>query len=167
MKRLKRLFTGTLPLFLLLWTGMMALLVGLNGQKLKSEVQFAVQSACLNAEAYYQQVWSGEATEARKPAILASWLENRLYNYAGIVQFRFYTADGQELARSQLANSRASLPGTGVYNWYLWLDAVLSPEEQVALAERLRADSKPSPTSIQIGKTAFWTATAAFSTTKS
>ena len=30
MKRLKRIFTGTLPLFLLLWAGMMALLAGLN-----------------------------------------------------------------------------------------------------------------------------------------
>lgn len=71
MKRLKRIFTGTLPLFLLLWAGMMGILWGLSGQKLKGEVQLAVQSACQNAESYYQSVWSGEATEARKLAILA------------------------------------------------------------------------------------------------
>lgn len=141
MKRLKRIFTGTLPLFLLLWAGMMALLVGLNGQKLKGEVQFAVQSACQNAESYYQSVWSGEATEARKPAILASWLGNHFDNYDGVIQFRFYDSSGKELARSQLTNSRASLPGTSTLDWYLWLDAVLSPEEQVELAEKLRADS--------------------------
>lgn len=141
MKRLKRIFTGTLPLFLLLWAGMMGILWGLSGQKLKGEVQLAVQSACQNAESYYQSVWSGEATEARKLAILAGWLEHKLYPYDGVIQFRFYTADGQELARSQLANSRASLPGTGVYDWHLWLDPVLSPEEQVELAEKLRADS--------------------------
>lgn len=140
MKRLKRIFTGTLPLFLLLWAGMMGILWGLSGQKLKGEVQLAVQSACQNAESYYQSVWSGEATEARKPAILASWLGNQLYDYDGIVQFRFYTADGQELARSHLTNSRASLPGTSTLNWYLWLDAVLSPEEQVELAEKLREE---------------------------
>lgn len=140
MKRLKRIFTGTLPLFLLLWAGMMALLVGLNGQKLKSEVQFAVQNACQSAEIHYQKVWSGGATEARKPAILASWLENQLDNYDGIVQFRFYTADGQELARSQLTDSRASLPGTSTFDWYLWLDAVLSPEEQVELAQKLQEE---------------------------
>ncbi len=140
MKRLKRIFTGTLPLFLLLWAGMMGILWGLSGQKLKGEVQFAVQSACQNAESYYQSVWSGEATEARKPAILASWLGNQLYDYDGIVQFRFYTADGQELARSQLTNSRASLPGTSTLDWYLWLDAVLSPEEQVELAQKLREE---------------------------
>lgn len=140
MKGLKRIFTGTLPLFLLLWAGMMGILWGLSGQKLKGEVQFAVQSACQNAESYYQSVWSGEATEARKPAILASWLGNQLYDYDGIVQFRFYTADGQELARSQLTNSRASLPGTSTLDWYLWLDAVLSPEEQVELAEKLREE---------------------------
>ena len=140
MKRLKRIFTGTLPLFLLLWAGMMGILWGLSGQKLKGEVQLAVQSACQNAESYYQSVWSGEATEARKPAILASWLGNQFYDYDGIVQFRFYTADGQELARSQLANSRASLPGTSTLDWYLWLDAVLSPEEQVELAQKLREE---------------------------
>lgn len=137
MKRLKRIFTGTLPLFLLLWAGMMALLVGLNGQKLKSEVQFAVQNACQSAQIHYQEVWSGEATEAQKPAILASWLGNQLYDYDGIVQFRFYTADGQELARSHLTNSRACLLGFGAYDWYIWLDSVLSPEEQVELAQKL------------------------------
>lgn len=68
MKRLKRIFTGTLSLFLLLWAGMMGILWGLSGQKLKGEVQLAVQSACQNAESYYQSVWSGEATEA------GSWL---------------------------------------------------------------------------------------------
>lgn len=141
MKGLKRIFTGTLPLFLLLWAGMMCLLWGLSGQKLKGEVQLAVRSASQNAEAYYQSVWSGEATQARKPAILAGWLDNQLYQYDGVIQFRLYSADGQELARSQLANSRASLPGTGVYDWHLWLDSVLSPEEQLELAERLRADS--------------------------
>lgn len=144
MKRLKRIFTGTLPLFLLLWAVMMALLVGLNGQKLKGEVQLAVQSACQNAESYYQSVWSGEATEARKLAILAGWLEHKLYPYDGVIQFRFYTADGQELARSQLANSRASLPGTGVYDWHLWLDPVLSSEEQLELAQQLQKDPELS-----------------------
>ena len=140
MKRLKRLFTGTLPLFLLLWAGMMALLVGLNGQKLKSEVQFAVQNACQNAEAYYQSVWSGGATEAQKPAILTTWLENQLDDYDGVIQFRFYDSSGKELARSQLANSRASLHVFGSYDWSLGLDAVLSPEEQVELAEKLREE---------------------------
>ena len=140
MKRLKRLFTGTLPLFLLLWAGMMALLVGLNVQKLKSEVQFAVQSARQNAEAYYQSVWSGGATEAQKPAILTTWLGNQLDNYDGVIQFRFYDSNGQELARSQLTNSRASLHVFGSYDWYFWLDAVLSPEEQVELAEKLQEE---------------------------
>lgn len=137
MKRLKRVFTGTLPLFLLLWAGMMAILWGLSGQKLKGEVQLAVQSACLSAQIHYQDVWSGEATEAQKPAILASWLGNQLYDYDGIVQFRFYTADGQELARSHLTNSRACLLDFGAYDWYIWLDSVLSPEEQVELAQKL------------------------------
>ena len=144
MKRLKRIFTGTLPLFLLLWAGMMGILWGLSGQKLKGEVQLAVQSACQNAESYYQSVRSGEATEARKLAILAGWLEHKLYPYDGVIQFRFYTADGQELARSQLANSRASLPGTGVYDWHLWLDPVLSSEEQLELAQQLQKDPELS-----------------------
>lgn len=144
MKRLKRIFTGTLSLFLLLWAGMMGILWGLSGQKLKGEVQLAVQSACQNAESYYQSVWSGEATEARKLAILAGWLEHKLYPYDGVIQFRFYTADGQELARSQLANSRASLPGTGVYDWHLWLDPVLSSEEQLELAQQLQKDPELS-----------------------
>ena len=139
MKRLKRLFTGTLPLFLLLWAGMMALLVGLNGQKLKSEVQFAVQSACQNAEAYYQSVWSGGATEAQKPAILTTWLGNQLDNYDGVIQFRFYDSSGKELARTQLAYGTATpLELDGTWDtWHIWLDPVLSPEEQLDFAHLL------------------------------
>ena len=140
MKRLKRIFTGTLPLFLLLWAGMMALLVGLSGQKLKGEVQLAVQSACQDAEGYYQGVWSGEGTEEQKLALLSSWLENRLASCDGIIQFRFYSPDGKELSRSQMANSSAFPSGDSVPIWYLRLDPVLSPEEQVELAEKLRED---------------------------
>ena len=140
MKRLKRIFTGALPLFLLLWGVMTWGFWVLSEQKLEGEVQLAVQSAQQSAEGYYQNVWTGGATEARKPAILTSWLENRLDSYDGIIQFRFYSADGQELARSQMANSNAFLPGTSTLDWHLWLDPVLSPEEQVELAQQLRED---------------------------
>lgn len=141
MKRLKRIFTGTLPLFLLLWAVMMALLVGLNGQKLKGEVQAAINSAHQNASAYYQNIWTQDTPAAYKPTTLTNSLENQFYHYNGVIQFCFYDSNGQELARSPLARCDASLPGSWSQDWYLWLDPVLSPEEQVELAEKLRADS--------------------------
>ena len=141
MKRLKRIFTGTLPLFLLLWAGMMALLVGLSGQKLKGEVQAAINSAHQNALAYYQNIWTQDTPASYKPTTLTHSLENQLYHYNGVIQFCFYDSNGQELARSPLARCDASLPGSWSQDWYLWLDPVLSPGEQVELAEKLRADS--------------------------
>ena len=141
MKRLKRIFTGTLPLFLLLWAGMMGILWGLSGQKLKGEVQAAINSAHQNASAYYQNIWTQDPPAAYKPATLTNFLENQFYHYNGVIQFCFYDSNGQELARSPLARCDASLPGSWSQDWYLWLDPVLSPEEQVELAEKLRADS--------------------------
>lgn len=142
MKHLKRIFTGTLPLFLLLWAGMMGILWGLTQEKLQNDVQSSVVSARQNVESRYQTIWAGETPEVQRAAILTSWLPNQLYSYNGILQFRLYTADGQELARSQIVNSTASLPKAGVYDWHLWLDPVLSAEEQLALAERLREDDQ-------------------------
>ena len=142
MKHLKRIFTGTLPLFLLLWAGMMGILWGLTQEKLQNDVQSSVISARQNVESRYQTIWAGETLEVQRAAILTSWLPNQLYSYNGILQFRLYTADGQELARSQIVNSTASLPKAGVYDWHLWLDPVLSAEEQLALAERLREDDQ-------------------------
>lgn len=141
MKRLKRIFTGTLSLFLLLWAGMMGILWGLSGQKLKGEVQAAINSAHQNASAYYQNIWTQDTPAAYKPTTLTNSLENQFYHYNGVIQFCFYDSNGQELARSPLARCDASLPGSWSQDWYLWLDPVLSPEEQVELAEKLRADS--------------------------
>lgn len=146
MKRLKQIFTGTLPLFLLLWVIMIGFLGWINGEKQAADVQAAVNSARETAEAYYENIQAKDTPEAQKPAILSSWLDNSLASYAGVIQFCFYDADGQELASSPLSMGRASFGPWANYRWVLLLDPVLSPEEQVDLAQRLKKESSSKQT---------------------
>lgn len=146
MKGLKRIFTGTLPLFLLLWAMMMGFLGWINGEKHAADVQAAVNSAQETAEAYYETIQTKDTPEAQKPVILSSWLDNSLPPYAGVIQFCFYDADGQELSRSPIVQGRASFGPWANYRWVLLLDPVLSPEEQVDLAQRLTKESSSPQT---------------------
>ena len=114
MKRLKRIFTGTLPLFLLLWAGMMVILGGLTREKLLHEVQSAIESAREKAEYNYQRFWAEEATAPQNATHLSYRLDGRILasvnvgTYDGAMQFVLYDADGQELARTQLAYGTAT-----------------------------------------------------------
>ena len=145
MKRLKRIFTGTLPLFLLLWAGMMVILGGLTREKLLHEVQSAIESAREKAEYNYQRFGAGEATTPQKAADLSYRLDGRILasvkvgTYDGAMQFVLYAADGQELARTQLAYGTATPlePDDTWDTWRIWLDPVLSPEEQPDFAHLL------------------------------
>ena len=58
MKRLKRIFTGTLPLFLLLWAGMMALLAGLNWESYRFRLEKALEDSRQRAESNYERTYS-------------------------------------------------------------------------------------------------------------
>ena len=140
MKRWKWLWKGTLPLFLVLWAVMLCILGKLNAESQDISVQRTMEDALRRAEADYTEIWAGGASEAEKPVILTWRLGSELNGYSGIAQLRFYDAEGQELARSQMANGCACLPGTGVYDWFFLLDPVLTQEEQLALAELLRED---------------------------
>lgn len=148
MKRLKQIFTGTLPLFLLLWAIMMGLLGWLNGEKQAANVQTAVNSARETAEAYYENIQAKDTPKAQKPVILSGWLDNSLAPYAGVIQFCFYDADGQELARSSIVQGRASFGPWANYRWVLLLDPVLSSEEQVDLAQRLKEERSSKQTQL-------------------
>ncbi|MEI3261726.1 MAG: hypothetical protein V8S11_07490 [Flavonifractor plautii] len=66
-------------------------------------------------------------------------MEEPLYSIGGITQ-HWWCGTGRELARRPMAMGTASPIGTGVYTWSLLLDPVLSEEEQLSLAERLRAE---------------------------
>ena len=123
MKRLKRIFTGTLPLFLLLWGIMMCFLGWLTWEKRQADVKAAVDSICTEADTLYRNVWSNDLTSLdQKQALLSHWLDNQLYPYNGVIQFRFLDAQGQEVARSQMAKGRASLGPWSNYSWFLLLD---------------------------------------------
>lgn len=141
MNKFKRLWKGTLPLFLVLWAVMICILGAVNAKTQDVIVKNAMQSAWQRKQEDYREIWAGEGSEGKKPVILMGRLGSELYNYDGVAQFRFYTADGQELTRSQMAKGIACLPGTGVYSWYILLDPVLTQEEQLALAKMLREDS--------------------------
>lgn len=142
MKGLKRIFTGTLPLFLLLWAIMMCFLGWLTWEKRQSDVKAAVDSICAEADTLYRNVWSNDLTSLdQKQALLAYWLDNQLYPYNGVIQFCFLDTQGQEVARSQMAKGRASLGPWSNYSWFLLLDPVLSQEEQLDLAQRLQKEA--------------------------
>ena len=141
MKRWKRLWKGTLPLFLVLWAVMVCILGKLNAESQDISVQRTMEDAQRRAAADYTEIWAGGESEEEKPLILTGRLGGELYGYNGIAQFRFYDGEGQELARSQMAKGCACLPGTGVYDWFFLLDPVLTQEEQLALAKLLREDT--------------------------
>lgn len=140
-KRWKRLWKGTLPLFLVLWAVMLCILGKLNAESQDISVQRTMEDAQRRTAADYTEIWAGGASEEEKPLILTGRLGGELYGYNGIAQFRFYDGEGQELARSQMAKGCACLPGTGVYDWFFLLDPVLTQEEQLALAKLLREDT--------------------------
>lgn len=140
-KRLKRLWKGTLPLFLVLWAVMVCILGKLNAENQDISARRTMENAQRRAAANYTEIWAGGSSQERKPVILTWYLGSELYEYNGIALFRFYDADGQELAQSQMAKGCASLPGTGVYDWFFLLDPVLTQEEQLNLAKLLRENT--------------------------
>ena len=135
---------STLPLFLALWAVMLCFLGVLSGQKEAARIAETVAGVRRTVAMDYEMVWAGTATADKKPVILAGNLSSGLFSDDGVALFRVYDAEGQELARSQMAMGSAALPGTGVYSWYLLLDPVLTEEEQLALAETLREDQSLS-----------------------
>ena len=78
-------------------------------------------------------------------AIVCAHLDGRVLasvkvgTYDGAMQFVLYAADGQELARTQLAYGTATPlgPDDTWDTWRIWLDPVLSPEEQLDFAHLL------------------------------
>lgn len=142
MNRLRpRLKKGTLPVFVVLWAVMMCVLAVRSAGSQDADVRYTMDSLRWQVEAHYERTWAGTAPEEKKPVILTYWLGGGLYEYDAVALFRFYGADGQELARSPMAMGCACLPGTGSYSWYFLLDPVLTEEEQLALAQMLRRDS--------------------------
>lgn len=156
MKGLKRIFTGPLPLFLLLWAIMMCFLGWLTWEKRQADVKAAVDSICAEADTLYRNVWNNDLTSLdQKQALLSYWLDNQLYPYNGVIQFRFLDAQGQEVARSQMAKGRASLGPWSNYSWFLLLDPVLSQEEQLDLAQRLQKETAQTQKSLTTQNAAF------------
>ena len=124
---------------------MMVIQGGLTREKLLHEVQSAIESAREKAEYNYQRFGAGEATTPQRAADLSYRLDGRILasvkvgTYDGAMQFVLYAADGQELARTQLAYGTATPlePDDTWDTWRIWLDPVLSPEEQLDFAHLL------------------------------
>ena len=130
----------TLPLFLALWAVMMLILGVLNVDKQALILENAMERKRQVAEDNYQMIWNSEAEEARKPIMLASGLGGELEEYGGMTYFRLYDENGEEVDRSQMTLGMACPLGTGVYRWQIRFDPVLTRQEQVELAEKLKED---------------------------
>lgn len=133
------IFRRTAAAFLAFWLVMALVLSYLNFNRLETDAAARIDDARRQAETEYQRVWEGTASEAEKPAILANHLAfNSLYDLGGICLTRVYDDSGDELARSQITQGSVTPMGTGVFSQFLHFDEVLTDEEQLALAQRLR-----------------------------
>lgn len=135
---LRRLFPRTAARFLALWLLFMLLLIGQNWRAQESRLAAAVDSAAAWAQENCRMVLEGDYDASLKPAQLEQRLGACASQYGAVAVFRLPSAGGLGERRSQLTSGSFALPGTGVYDYYLRFDPVLSDQEHLELARRLR-----------------------------
>ena len=132
------LFLRTAARFLLFWLIVMGVLtlrnLGTQESLLESRMGEAEDFNLRNC----QLVLEGDYDPAIKPAQLEDRLSAYYSMYGAMGVYRLYDVDGQELARSQLTSGSFCFPGTGTYSYYLRFDPVLTEEEHLELAQKLR-----------------------------
>lgn len=134
-----RIFRSVFLSFFALWLLLVGVLTFQNLDAKQDQVEHAMGSYEESTLKNCQLVLEGTAEEWEKPAILTNRMTS--YDTAGAMGvFRLYDQEGTELARTPLTWGSFCLPGTGVYDHYLCFDTVLSEEEHVALAKRIRAN---------------------------
>ena len=137
---LRRLFPRTAARFLALWLLFMLLLSWQNQSAQESRLEAAVDSAAAWNQENCQMVLEGDYDNAIKPAQLEQRLSAYASQYGAVAVFRLPAAGELGERRSQLTSGSFALPGTGVYSYYLRFDPVLTDQEHLELACRLRAD---------------------------
>ena len=133
-------FRRTAARFLLFWLIVMGVLTLRNLDTQESLLESRVEETQDFNLRNCQLVLEGDYDPAIKPAQLEDRLSPYYSMYGAMGVYRLYDADGQELARSQLTSGLFCLPGTGTYSHHLRFDPVLTEEEHLALARRLREE---------------------------
>lgn len=137
-KLLLPLFLRTAARFLLLWALMVFLLslreLDAQTDRLNNGIAESRDWNLMNC----QLVLEGEYDPGMKPAQYDDRMGAYYSIYGAVGVFRLYDTEGMEMGRSQLIYGSFSLPGTGVYDYYLNFDAVLSDDEQLTLGQFLR-----------------------------
>ncbi|ALP93053.1 sensor histidine kinase [Intestinimonas butyriciproducens] len=133
-------FLRTAAVFLAFWALMAGVIsfrsLDAREASLRAEIRETLDWNLMNC----QLVLEGTAAAVEKPALLADRMAACSPAAGSMGVFRIYDLDGTELARSPLTSGYFSLPGTGVYDYFLHFDPVLTDDEQLALARLLRAD---------------------------
>ncbi len=133
-------FLRTAAVFLAFWALMAGVIsfrsLDAREASLRAEIRETLDWNLMNC----QLVLEGTAAAVEKPALLADRMPACSPVAGSMGVFRIYDLDGTELARSPLTSGYFSLPGTGVYDYFLHFDPVLTDDEQLALARLLRAD---------------------------
>lgn len=135
------IFLRTLAAFLAFWL-LMALVLTVNNWTGGKDAIGSDYHEVVNLAVWHvQMVLEGTAAPEDKPAII-TWRLSTEAGYDGscLSLSRVYDDQGDEAARSQLAMGSFSLPGTGVYDHYIFFDPVLTDAEQIALANLLRTE---------------------------
>ena len=135
---LRTLFPKTAARFLALWLLTMALLSWQNLQAQESRLEAAVDSAAARNQENCRLVLEGDYDNAIKPAQLEQRLSAYASQYGAVAVFSLPSAGGLGERRSQLTSGSFALPGTGVYDYHLRFDPVLTDQEHLELARRLR-----------------------------
>ena len=133
-------FLRTAAVFLAFWALMAGVIsfrsLDAREASLRAEIRETLDWNLMNC----QLVLEGTAAAVEKPALLADRMPACSPAAGAMGVFRSDDLDGTELARSPLTSGYFSLPGTGVYDYFLHFDPVLTDDEQLALARLLRAD---------------------------
>ncbi|MGM9606731.1 MAG: sensor histidine kinase [Oscillospiraceae bacterium] len=135
------IFLRTLAAFLAFWLLMVLVLTANNWKSNKDAIGSDYNEVANLAVWHVQMVLEGTAAPEEKPAII-TWRLSTEAGYDGscLSLSRVYDDQGDEAARSQISMGSFSLPGTGVYDHFIFFDPVLTDGEQIALAKLLRTD---------------------------
>lgn len=141
-KRYGLIFLRTLAAFLAIWLLMAVILTVRNHESNLDTLELKLEQNIDMLADNIQIVLDGGAAEARKPVMIAGRLYSQtLFDGAGLVVYRVYDEQMNEVARTQITEGTFTMNGSGVYDHSILFDAVLTDEEQVELAELLKADN--------------------------
>lgn len=136
------IFLRTLAAFLAFWLLMAIVLTVKNRDNQIDMLKDNHKNAADLLREEVKEVRGGTAPPEEQDAIITWRMSTASYfNGRYLSVSRLFDEWGNEVTRSQLAMGSITMPGTFTYDHFILFDAVLTYEEQITLAERLRENN--------------------------